>query len=72
MKSTNAILSGYDSGGRPLTGAPKRLTKRARKKLFGKGPGGNPGPGRKEMRKAYSIQRSAAYLKTLAKKRRDK
>ena len=45
MKSTKAILSGYDPDGRPLTAHPKRLTKRMRKMFFGKGPAGEPGRG---------------------------
>jgi hypothetical protein len=46
MKSTKTILSDYDPDGRPLTAHPKRLTKRMRKRIFGKGPAGKPGRGR--------------------------
>jgi hypothetical protein len=67
MKSTKAILSGYDPGGQPVTGHPKRLTKRMRKKFFGKGPSGKHGPGRKAKRNQYRVWRSAVYRRESVK-----
>jgi hypothetical protein len=68
MKSTKAILSDYYTNRQPITEHPKRLTKRMRKRFFGKGPAGKPGWGREMKRNQYRIWRSAAQQKERVKK----
>lgn len=63
MKSGKAILADYDPEGNPAVDKPKRMTKRMRKRFFGRGPSGKFGFGRKTIRNHERILRSAEYKK---------